>query len=68
MFFLVLTIMGAIILSFYVMSSRAEVRMLKKERTKLLHELDGLRNMSIDEIPEVDTRINSGNLSNTDQE
>lgn len=66
--FFIGTIMGAIILSFYVMSSRAEVRMLKKERTKLLHELDGLRNMSIDEIPDVDTRINSGNLSNTDQE
>jgi len=66
--FFIGTIVGAILLSFYVMSSRAEVRMLKKERSKLLNELDGLRNMSIDEIPDVDTGINPVARPKSDQE
>ena len=66
--FFIGTIVGAIILSSYVMSARAEVRLLKKERTKLIDELDGLRNMSIDEIPDVDTKINTSTIPKTDQE
>jgi uncharacterized integral membrane protein len=56
--FFVGTIVGAIILSSYVLTSKSELRTLKKDRAKLLSELDGLRNMSIDEIPEPDTKIN----------
>jgi uncharacterized integral membrane protein len=56
--FFVGTIVGAIVLSSYVLTSKSEVRTLKKDRAKLLSELDGLRNMSIDEIPEPDTKMN----------
>jgi uncharacterized integral membrane protein len=55
--FFIGTIVGAILLSFYVLNSRAEVRNLKKERSKLMNELDGLRNLSIDEIPDAETKI-----------
>lgn len=55
--FFIGTIVGAILLSSYVLNSRVEIRTLKKERSKLLNELDGLRNISIDEIPDADTRI-----------
>ena len=66
--FFIGTIVGAIILSSHVMSARAEIRMLKKERSKLIDELDGLRNMSIDEIPDVDTKIGSNPGAKNDQE
>ena len=55
--FFIGTIVGAILLSSYVLNSRAEIRTLKRDRNKLLSELDGLRNLSIDEIPEADTKI-----------
>jgi uncharacterized integral membrane protein len=55
--FFIGTIVGAILLSSYVLNSRAEVRNLKKERSKLVNELDGLRNLSIDEIPDAETKI-----------
>jgi hypothetical protein len=51
------TIVGAILLSSYVLNSRAEVRNLKRDRSKLMNELDGLRNLSIDEIPDAETKI-----------
>ncbi len=66
--FFIGTIVGAILLSSYVMSAKAEVRILKKDRNKLLEELDGLRNMSIDEIPDVDTKIHPVAKPNIDQE
>ncbi len=66
--FFIGTVVGAILLSSYVMSAKADVRLLKKERSKLLEELDGLRNMSIDEIPDVDTRISPVSKPTTDQE
>ena len=66
--FFIGTVVGAILLSTYVMGARAEVRLLKKERRKLLEELDGLRNMSIEEIPDVDTKISPVSKLNTDQE
>jgi uncharacterized integral membrane protein len=65
--FFIGTIVGAILLSSYVLSAKAEVRSVKKERSKLLVELDGLRNLSIDEIPEADTKISQVSNS-TDQE
>ena len=66
--FFIGTIVGAIILSSYVMGAKAELRIVKKDRSKLLEELDGLRNMSIDEIPDVDTRINPVSKPNIDRE
>jgi hypothetical protein len=39
------------------LNARAEIRNLKKDRSKLLNELDGLRNLSIDEIPDAETKI-----------
>ncbi len=50
-------IVGAIILSYQILGIRSEVRMLRREKGKMLKELDGLRNLSIDEIPETDTKI-----------
>jgi uncharacterized integral membrane protein len=45
-------IVGAIIISSYVVKAKSEVRVLKREQNKLIKELDGLRNLSIDELPE----------------
>ena len=58
--FFIGTIVGAILLSSYVLNARSEVRVLKRERSKLMSELDGLRNLSIDEITDAETK-------NTDQ-
>lgn len=55
--FFIGTIVGAILLSSYVLNARTEVRVLKRERSKLMSELDGLRNLSIDEIPDAETKI-----------
>ena len=61
--FFIGTIVGAILLSSYVLSAKSEVRALRKERSKLMRELDGLRNMSIDEIPDADTKIDGESKS-----
>ena len=66
--FFIGTVVGAILLSTYVLRSKSELRLLKKDRTKLLKELDGLRNMSIDEIPEPDTKIRSSSSKKEDEE
>jgi uncharacterized integral membrane protein len=66
--FFIGTIVGAIILSSYVLNSRSEIRLLKKERSKLENELDGLRNLSIDEIPDAETRIKTQNKPLVDLE
>ena len=50
--FVVGIMVGAIIISSFVVKAKSEVRALKREQNKLLKELDGLRNMSIDELPE----------------
>ena len=55
--FFIGTIVGAILLSSYVLNARSELRNLKKDRAKLMNELDGLRNISIDEIPDAETKI-----------
>jgi uncharacterized integral membrane protein len=66
--FFIGTVVGAILLSTYVLRSKSEVRLLKREKTKMLKELDGLRNMSIDEIPEPDTKIRSASSQKEDEE
>ena len=55
--FFIGAIVGAILLSAQILNAKAAVRALKRERVNLLQELDGLRNMSIDEIPDADTEI-----------
>ncbi len=52
-------IVGAILLSSQLLSVRSEIRVIRREKGKLLKELDGLRNLSIDEIPDADTKITS---------
>ena len=61
-------IVGAILLSSLVLRSKAEIRALSRDRSKLLKELDGLRNLSIDEIPEADTKIDQVDKSESQQE
>lgn len=56
--FFIGTIVGAILLSAQLLKSRVEIRAVRKENIQLLKELDGLRNLSIDELPDADTRIN----------
>ena len=58
--FFIGAIVGAILLSSQILNVKTEVRSLRRERMKLLNELDGLRNMSIDEIPDTDTKIEPG--------
>ena len=62
--FFIGTVIGAILLSPYVFGARTQIRSLKREKSKLLKELDGLRNMSIDEIPD----LSDENLSEDSQE
>lgn len=52
-------IFGALLLSSQVLKAKTEVASIKKENRKLLKELEGLRNLSIDEIPEADTKIDT---------
>ena len=59
-------IIGAIILSIQILNVRSELRAVKRENSKLLKELDGLRNLSIDEIPEADTQISTKDLPTED--
>jgi len=50
-------IIGALILSTQIVKARTDISGVKKQNRKLLKELDGLRNLSIDEIPETGTQI-----------
>ncbi len=52
-------IFGALLLSSQVLKAKTEVASIRKENRKLLKELEGLRNLSIDEIPEADTKIDT---------
>lgn len=54
-------VIGALLLSSQILKSKSEVATIRKQNKKLLKELDGLRNLSIDEIPETGTQINPGN-------
>ena len=55
--FIIGVVVGAVILSLQVLKAKSEVRILKKDKSKMVKELDGLRNLSIDEIPDADTQI-----------
>jgi len=46
------TVLGGVFIAFMVIQSRAEVKKLKSKNRQLLKELESLRNMSIDEIPD----------------
>ena len=50
-------VIGALLISSHVLKAKSETASIKKQNKKLLKELEGLRNISIDEIPETDTRI-----------
>ena len=50
-------VIGALLLSSHIIKSKSEVSGIKRENKKLIKELEGLRNLSIDEIPETDTKI-----------
>jgi len=54
--FIVGIIIGAIIMSSLVLKARSDIKTLKREQNKLNRELDGLRNMSIDELPEASSQ------------
>ncbi len=47
-------ILGALMMGFSVLSAHAQVRELKRKNNQINKELDNLRNISIDEIPEQD--------------
>lgn len=47
--------LGAVFMAFSVLQSRKEVRDLKRKTQQLTKELENLRNVSIDEIPEQET-------------
>jgi uncharacterized integral membrane protein len=59
-------IVGAIVLSIQILNIRGEYRAVKRENAKLLKELDGLRNLSIDEIPDADTQISTKEVPTED--
>ncbi len=49
-------VIGALLLSTQVIKSKGEIAKIRRENKKLIKELEGLRNLSIDEIPETDTK------------
>lgn len=49
-------IIGAIILSSQIVKAKTETAAVKRQNKKLHKELEGLRNLSIDEIPETEIR------------
>jgi uncharacterized integral membrane protein len=49
-------ILGAVMLSFNVLSLRSEIRNMQKKNKQLTRELENLRNISIEEIPDVDVQ------------
>jgi uncharacterized membrane protein YciS (DUF1049 family) len=48
-------VLGAILLSFSIIQARSELRIAQKKNKQLTRELENLRNISIDEIPEEDS-------------
>ena len=50
-------VIGALILATQILKAKSDVASIKRENRKLVKELEGLRNLSIDEIPEPDTKI-----------
>ncbi len=54
-------VLGALMLSFALIQHRSEIRSLQKKNKQLTKELENLRNISIDEIP--DDSIQDGSES-----
>ncbi|MGD9486785.1 MAG: lipopolysaccharide assembly LapA domain-containing protein [Calditrichaceae bacterium] len=50
-------VLGALLLSTQLLKAKGQVSGIRKENKRLVKELEGLRNLSIDEIPDTDTRI-----------
>ena len=50
-------IFGALLLSSQIVKSKTETASVKKQNKKLHKELEGLRNLSVDEIPDTETQI-----------
>lgn len=48
-------VLGAVFMAFSVIQSRGDVKTLRSKNRQLMSELENLRNISIDEIPEEDT-------------
>ena len=55
-------IFGALLLSSQIVKSKTEAVAIKRQNKKLQKELEGLRNLSIDEIPETETDIQPNDL------
>jgi uncharacterized integral membrane protein len=49
-------VLGAILLSFSVIQARSDLRIALRKNKQLTRELENLRNISIDEIPEEDSK------------
>lgn len=54
-------VIGALLISSHIIKAKSEVAGIRRDNKKLIKELEGLRNLSIDEIPEADTRIEPEN-------
>ena len=50
-------IFGALLLSSQIFKSKTETASVKRQNKKLHKELEGLRNLSVDEIPDTETQI-----------
>ncbi len=49
-------VLGAVMLSFNILSLRSEIRNVQKKNKQLIRELENLRNISIEEIPDGDVQ------------
>ncbi|MBD3223848.1 MAG: DUF1049 domain-containing protein [Caldithrix sp.] len=56
-------VIGALVLSTQIIGAKTEIGRLKKENKKLVKELEGLRNTSIDEIPDTDSNTDNESVS-----
>lgn len=54
-------VIGALLVSSRIIKAKSEVAGIRRDNKKLIKELEGLRNLSIDEIPEADTKIEPEN-------
>lgn len=55
-------IIGALLLSSQIIKSKTETMNIKRQNKKLQKELEGLRNLSIDDIPETETDIQASDI------
>lgn len=52
-------VIGALLVSTQILKAKSELASMRRQNKKLIKELEGLRNISIDEIPDTDTKIDS---------